>query len=256
MKKDTKKRIFVWLLMLSLLLSLPGMTNKVLAEENPTPPSPPNLTTDVNPEDPSTLIMECSGDPSKDWIHEWRLSSTPDMMSSIWADFTVNVENMFSIEFTESLRNMIDGIVYVAVRYVYYMNSSLGGDWSNIYAVEIDDNGHITKVEPAEMETNPTPNESPSSKSTDGKEEAQTVQPTESAVQPTESAVQPTESAVQPTEPAVQPTEPATQPSDTLPKTEESGGNNLWLALLVLVVLLLAGGLFLYNRRRTSKQRD
>ncbi|MGI6616916.1 MAG: hypothetical protein ACOX36_02480 [Saccharofermentanales bacterium] len=229
MKKDTKKRILVWLLMLSLLLlPLPGMTNEIHAEETPTPPSPPNLTTDINPEDPSTLIMECTGDPSKDWIHEWRLSSTPDMMSSIWADFSVNAENMFSIEFTESLRNMIDGIVYVAVRYVYYMNSSLGGDWSNIYAVEIDDNGHITKVEPAEMETNPTPNESPSSKSTDGKQEAQTVQPTE----------------------------PATQPSDTLSKTEESGGNYLWLALLVLVVLLLAGGLFLFNRRRTSKQKD
>jgi LPXTG-motif cell wall-anchored protein len=228
MKKDTKKRILVWLLMLSLLLPLPGMTNEVRAEENPTPPSPPNLTTDVNPEDPSTLIMECSGDPSKDWIHEWRLSSTPDMMSSIWADFSVNAENMFSIEFTESLRNMIDGIVYVAVRYVYYMDSSLGSGWSNIYSVEIDDNGHITNVEPAEMETNPTPNESPSSKSTDGKQEAQTVQPTE----------------------------PDTQPSDTLPETEESGGNYLWLALLVLVVLLLAGGLFLFNRRRTSKQKD
>ncbi len=228
MKKDTKKRILVWLLMLSLLLPLQGMTNEVHAEENPTPPSPPNLTTDVNPEDPSTLIMECSGDPSKDWIHEWRLSTTPDMMSSIWDDFTVNVENMFSIEFTESLRNMIDGIVYVAVRYVYYMNSSLGSDWSNIYAVEIDGDGYIMNVEPAEMETNPTPNESPSSKSTDGKQEAQTAQPTE----------------------------PATQPSDTLPKTEESGGNYLWLALLVLVVLLLAGGLFLFNRRRTSKQRD
>lgn len=223
MKKDTKKRLLVWLLMLSLLLPLPGMTNEVHAEENPTPPSPPIF--GATAMDSSHLFMGCSGNPSEDWIHEWRLSSTPDMMSSIWADFSVNAENMFSIEFTESLRNMIDGIVYVAARYVYYMNSSLGGDWSNIYAVEIDDNGHITKVEPAEMETNPTPNESPSSKSTDGKQEAQTVQPTE----------------------------PATQPSDTLPKTEESGGNYLWLALLVLVVLLLAGGLFLFNRRRTSK---
>jgi LPXTG-motif cell wall-anchored protein len=169
--------------------------------------------------------MGCSGNPSEDWIHEWRLSSTPDMTSSILDDFTDNVENEMTIEFTESLRNMIDGIVYVAARYVYYMNSSLGSDWSNIYAVEIDGDGYIMNVEPAEMETNPTPNESPSSKSTDGKQEAQTVQPTE----------------------------PATQPSDTLPKTEESSGNYLWLALLVLVVLLLAGGLFLFNRRRTSK---
>lgn len=141
-----------------------------------------------------------------------------------------------TIEFTESLCNMMDGIVYVAARYVYYMNSSLGSDWSNMYAVEIDADGYITNVEPAEMETNPTPNESPSSKSTDGKQEAQTVQPTE---------------------PAVQPTEPATQPSDTLPKTEESGGYCLWLALLVLVVLLFAGGLFLLNRKKNiSKQND
>lgn len=223
MKKDTKKRLLVWLLMLSLLLPLPGMTNEVHAEENPTPPSPPIF--GATAMDSSHLFMGCSGNPSEDWIHEWRLSSTPDMTSSIWDDFTDNVENEMTIEFTESLRNMIDGIVYVAARYVYYMNSSLGSDWSNIYAVEIDGDGYIMNVEPAEMETNPTPNESPSSKSTDGKQEAQTVQPTE----------------------------PATQPSDTLPKTEESGGNYLWLALLVLVVLLLAGGLFLFNRRRTSK---
>lgn len=240
MKKDTKNRILVWLLMLSLLLSFPGMTNEIHAEENPTPPSPPIFGSTAM--DSSHLFMGCSGTPPDDWGHMWRLSTTPDMMSSIWDDFTDNVENEMTIELTESLCNMMDGIVYVAARYFYYLDSDIGSDWSNMYAVEIDGDGYITNVEPAEMETNPTPNESPSSKSTDGKQEAQTVQPTEPAVQPTE--------------PATQPTEPATQPSDTLPKTEESGGNYLWLALLVLVVLLLAGGLFLFNRRRTSKQKD
>ena len=227
MKKDTKKRMLVWLLMLSLLLPLSGMTNEVHAEENPTPPPPPIF--GATTMDSSHLFMGCSGDPSEDWIHEWRLSSTPDMMSSIWDDFTDNAENEMSIEFTESLRNMIDGIVYVAARYVYLLDSSLGSEWSNIYAVEIDRDGYITKVEPAEMETNPSPSEYPSSKSSDGQHEAQTVQPTG----------------------------PATQPSNTLQKTEGSSGYHLWLVLLAVIVLLLAVGLIFLNRKkRTSKQSD
>ena len=147
MKKDTKKRILVWLLMLSLLLPLPGMTNVAHAEPTPTPPSPPSLT-EVIPDSGQSnhLIMWCSGWGPEGWGHMWRLSTSPDMMSPIWDDFTDEYVN--SVEFSESLLNLIEGMmVYLAARYFHGSSSDIVSGWSNIYSVEIDDNGAITNVE-------------------------------------------------------------------------------------------------------------
>ena len=93
----------------------------------------------------------------------WRLSTNPDMMSSIWDDFTDEYVN--SVEFSGSLLNLIDGMmVYLAARYFHGSSSDIVSGWSNIYSVEIDDNGAITNVElyddspPPPAECPPSPN--------------------------------------------------------------------------------------------------
>ncbi len=229
MKKNTKNRVLVWLLALSLLLLLPGMTNEIHAETNPTPPPPPDLEAVRDSAQSNVLLMWSNGSAPEGWHYQWRLSSNPDMESFITDDSTSGIEYMHSIEFTETLRNLMGNIAYLAVRYVLDGPSSLASEWSNIYVVEIDDNGHISNVEPADLETNPTPtpSESPSSTSSDGDHEDQTDQATGSA----------------------------TQPSDTLPKTDESSGCCLcWLLLLILILLLLVGGLIYLNRKKKNSQ--
>jgi len=171
-------RTLVWLLVLvfTLMALLPGMTSEVFAESTPTPPSPPSLTTGVNPSYPSTLLLSWVWPPDG-WNTEWEVSLSTDMMNTALCGEITNPENETSIDFAHpELYSGPPGIdlanetVYVGVRFTHATEWGVHSEWSNLYEVILDQDSNIVSVTPYGT----SPPECPSSDSPDGKHEWET----------------------------------------------------------------------------------